>query len=122
MAQLATVLANDYLETMRGGPGYRTTIYDGATGYESRNQVWVYPRRSYDLTFIGLEDEVQSVIDLFEEAKGRAFSFLWTPLGGAEGSYRFGSDELRVETIARNGEAGDFILRVSTSVIEVIYA
>src|SRR5215212_4960910 len=100
MAQLATVLPNDCLSQCRGGPGYRTTIYDGATGYEARNKAWADTRRTYSLSFMGYASDVQPVTDLFVEAEGRFLSFLWTPPGGVQGSYRFGSDELSVESRA----------------------
>ena len=122
MAQLTTVLpgaeSGGILTACRGGPGYRTTVYDGATGYEARNQAWADPRRTFSLTFMGRASDVQEVVDLFDEAKGRLYSFLWTPPGGAQGDYRFGSDELSVET--RASQSGDYITTVSCTVIEVI--
>jgi phage-related protein len=121
MAQLATVLSNDYLETARGGPTYRTTIYDGATGFEKRNRVWNTPRHAWTVTFIGLLAEVQSVLDLFDEAMGQGYSFLWTPPGYTEMSFRFDTDSLLVDYIGTS-EPGVYVTKVSATLIQVIYA
>lgn len=121
MAQLATVLSNDWLTSCRGGATYKTTIYESAAGFEARNGIWATPRRSFSLTFTGYASDLADIVDLFDEAKGREQSFLWTPPGGTQGSYRFGSDELSNETRATQ-VPGEFISVISVTVIEVIYA
>lgn len=115
MAQLATVLSNDHLqEGTQGGPRYSTTVYAGSTGKESRNVWWSTPRHYWSLTFAGLLDDIQPIIDLVEEAKGMGLSFRWSPPGYAEGDFRLDTDEPDITL-----ESGD-IARISFSVIQVI--
>lgn len=120
MAQLATVLPGEESNTLAGAEGgvlWSTTVFDGSTGLEARYQAWTTPRQTWALTYIGLSADLADVLDLFNEAKGRGLSFLFTPPGGAQGDYRFGSDELRVNY--QRGAAG-LIGSLTISVVEVL--
>ena len=115
MAQLTAVLPNDHLlEGAQGGPRYFTTVYAGSTGVERRNVWWAIPRHHWSVQFGGLVEEIQPVIDLVEEAKGKGYSFLWTPPGYSEMSFRLDTDE--PEVIYESGG----IARISFSIIQVL--
>jgi hypothetical protein len=118
MAQLATVLpTDDILSAADGGVTYSTTIYDGSTSLEQRNQNWTTPRQAWSLTYVGLVADIQPVVDLFDEAFGMALSFLFTPPGGVQGDYRFAQDQI---SPSYQAGAGGLIGTVNVSVIEVL--
>ena len=119
MAQLATVLANDHLAAASGGPRYSTTVYDGITGKERRRIVWATPRHVWNVTFKGLYSELEDIRDLFDEALGQAYSFLWTPPGYAQGDFRFATDTPDL-TLNATAVPGDYIATMSFSLIEVL--
>lgn len=120
MAQLATILPTEgLLSAADGGLTYSTTVFDGSTGLEGRNQVWTSPRQAWNLTYVGLASDVQPVLDLFNEAKGQAKSFLFTPPGGVQGSYRFATDEIRPSYQA-SATPGEYICSLVVPVIEVL--
>lgn len=115
MAQLTTVLANTHLSEAAGGPRYTTTVFDGATGLERRNIVWSTPRHVWAVTFVAKPEELADLLALFSQAKGQAYSFLWAPPGYAQGSFRFGTDELPIVYIG----AGN-VARIQFTLIQVL--
>lgn len=120
MAQLTTVLDHTgLLNQAQGGPSYKTTIFDGATGLEKRTLVWATPRHLWQLVLKGKLTEFADLLDLFDEAKGQAYSFLWTPPGYAEGDFRFGVDQLSI--IVQNlGVGNDYLATISFPLIEAL--
>ena|SRR5215217_1709586 len=125
MAQLATLLVNEnaagvsLLASAEGGPTYSTTIFDGVTGVERRTVVWETPRHMWAVTFKGLLSDMEDLIALHTEAMGQGYSFLWTPPGYMEGSFRFAQDDLK---IAFNVSAisGDHIATIAFVLIETL--
>ena len=119
MAQLTTVLANTYLVAAQGGPEYSTTVFDGSTGVEHRNVGWSTPRHVWQVTFGGKLTELAAVQALHLEAKGQAYSFLWTPPGYSQGSFRFASDDLKINIHSSN-VAGVYLAQISFPLIQVL--
>ena len=120
MAQLATVLDHDgLLNAAQGGPSYKTTVFDGATGLEKRTIVWSTPRRVWQITLRGKLSEFTAFLALFDEAKGQAYSFLWTPPGYSQGDFRFGVDALAI-TLNNLGVSGDYLATISVPLIEAL--
>jgi hypothetical protein len=127
MAQLTTVLAHtssagkNLLVDFQGGPTYATTVHLGVSGREKRNQNWSTPRHVFRLTFRGLYSEMADLLALFTEAKGQAFSFLYTPAlpGAAQGSYRFADDGLDI-AIQASGDSADPITAIRFGLMEVL--
>jgi hypothetical protein len=118
MAQLTTILLNDLLlEDAKGGPRFSTAVFEGSTGKEQRNINWATGRHFWQGTWAGYLSEVQSVIDLINEAKGRGFSFKWTPPGYTEMDFRLDSDEPDISYLA--SQSGS-IVRISLSLVQVI--
>lgn len=125
MAQLTTVLphvapggAPYILSEAEGGPAWHTTTHTAVSGKEKRIANRDVPRHRWNLTFMGTETQLAEVIALHAAAKGSALSFLWTPPGYPEGSYRFEADDLNITFIAGNPE--DLTLRIRVALIEVI--
>ena len=60
----------------RGGGGYRTTITETASGYESRNQDWASTRHRYNAAY-GMRTHVQleAVLAMFHAMRGRFHGF-----------------------------------------------
>lgn len=60
----------------QGGPRYRTTIVENASGFEQRQQEWDYPLFEYS---IGLkfwdEASIGSLLDFFHARAGAAYAF-----------------------------------------------
>jgi uncharacterized protein (TIGR02217 family) len=73
----------------KGGPMFNTNIVAGASGFESRNQWWQFPRRSWDIANSALnEAEKDAVRDFFMVAAGKANGFRkrdWTDFELDEG-------------------------------------
>ena len=65
-----------------GGPGYSTSVIEVRSGAEKRNANWDYPRCEYDVSYgIRKQDDLESLIEMFHVAGGRAHSFrYWDPL------------------------------------------
>ena len=59
-----------------GGPERRTEIVTLASGFEERNARWAHSRRRYDAgDGIRTRDDLDAVIQFFEERRGRLFGF-----------------------------------------------
>ena len=59
-----------------GGPERRTEIVTLGSGREERNQRWAMSRRRYDAgTGVRHRDDLQAVVDFFEERRGRLYGF-----------------------------------------------
>ena len=59
-----------------GGPGYSTSVIEVRSGAEKRNANWDYPRCEYDVSYgIRKQDDLESLIEMFHVAGGRAHSF-----------------------------------------------
>jgi uncharacterized protein (TIGR02217 family) len=60
----------------KGGPMFNTNVVAGASGFESRNRWWKFPRRSWDIANSALnEAEKDAVLDFFMVAAGKANGF-----------------------------------------------
>ncbi|MGH1350009.1 MAG: phage distal tail protein, Rcc01695 family [Methyloligellaceae bacterium] len=61
-----------------GGPERRTEIVTLGSGHEERNTRWADSRRKYNAGYgIKSLDDLHSVIDFFEERRGRLYGFRW---------------------------------------------
>ncbi|MEO1102597.1 MAG: DUF2460 domain-containing protein [Pseudomonadota bacterium] len=59
-----------------GGPERRTEIVALGSGREERNQRWAMSKRRYDAgTGVRTRDDLQTVVDFFEERRGRLYGF-----------------------------------------------
>ena len=59
-----------------GGPERRTEIVTLGSGREARNQRWAMSRRRYDAgTGVKHRDDLQQVLEFFEERRGRLYGF-----------------------------------------------
>lgn len=59
-----------------GGPERRTEIVTLGSGREERNQRWAMSRRRYDAgTGVRNNDDLATVVDFFEERRGRFYGF-----------------------------------------------
>ena len=59
-----------------GGPERRTEIVTLGSGREERNQRWAMSRRRYEAgTGVKNRDDLQTVVDFFEERRGRLYGF-----------------------------------------------
>lgn len=59
-----------------GGPERRTEIITLGSGREERNQRWAISRRRYDAgTGVKTRDDLQKVVEFFEERRGRLYGF-----------------------------------------------
>ena len=59
------------------------------------------------------------MLDLFDEAEGRFYSFLFTPPGYTQMDFRFDADEPRL-ALQASAEPGEFIATITLPVIEVL--
>lgn len=60
----------------RGGPERRTVVVTAASGAEERNSWWANSRRRYDVgRGLSSLNDLQTVIDFFEERRGRLHGF-----------------------------------------------
>lgn len=61
-----------------GGPERRTQIVTLGSGHEQRNQQWANARRRYDAGYgVRSADDVDAILQFFEERRGRAYGFRW---------------------------------------------
>ncbi|MEM0907096.1 MAG: DUF2460 domain-containing protein [Pseudomonadota bacterium] len=59
-----------------GGPERRTEVISLGSGGEERNQRWSVSKRRYDAgTGVRNRDDLQTVVDFFEERRGRLYGF-----------------------------------------------
>jgi uncharacterized protein (TIGR02217 family) len=62
-----------------GGPERRTEVISLASGFEERNARWASSRRRYDAgDGIRSRDDLHTVIEFFEERRGRLYGFRYT--------------------------------------------
>lgn len=62
----------------RGGPRRLTDVVSLVSGREERNSRWLHSRRHYDAGYgIKSRADLQTVLNFFEERRGRFHSFLW---------------------------------------------
>jgi hypothetical protein len=71
------------------------------------------------LTWRGYLSELQPILDLYDEARGVAKSFKFSPPGYAQGDFRFDSDVITIG-YAPSQKEDDFIATLSLNVIQVI--
>lgn len=68
----------DISRNAQGGPERRTDVVVLGSGHEERNSRWADSRRSYNAGYgVKSLDELQSVVDFFEERRGRLYGFRW---------------------------------------------
>ena len=61
-----------------GGPERRTEIVMLGSGFEERNQRWADSRRRYDAGYgVKTADDLYTILDFFEERRGRFHGFRW---------------------------------------------
>ncbi len=64
--------------TSEGGPERRTEIVTLGSGHEERNTRWADSRRSYNAGYgIKSLDELHTVLEFYEERRGRLYGFRW---------------------------------------------
>lgn len=62
----------------RGGPERRTDVVTLGSGFEERNSRWADSRRSYNAGYgVRSLDDLHTVIEFFEERRGRLHGFRW---------------------------------------------
>ena len=63
-----------------GGPGYSTTVNNGFSGYEQRNQNWSQSRAEWDIVFVGQPQSFYDTLQAFFHAvsgKANGFRLFW---------------------------------------------
>lgn len=59
-----------------GGPGFKTTVIDLASGHEQRNIDWSLARAQYDAQYgIKQREQMEDVLDFFYARRGKAYGF-----------------------------------------------
>lgn len=59
-----------------GGPGFKTSVVELASGHEQRNIEWSLARASYDASYgIKNRDQMEEVLDFFYARRGMAYAF-----------------------------------------------
>jgi uncharacterized protein (TIGR02217 family) len=62
----------------RGGPKRKTIIVASGSGYEARNAQWADSKREYNAGYgVKSLDDIHTVIEFFEERRGRLYGFKW---------------------------------------------
>src|SRR6476620_2491532 len=62
----------------QGGPERRTEVVVLGSGFEERNSRWADSRRSYNAGYgVKSIDDLNAVIEFFEERRGRLYGFRW---------------------------------------------
>ncbi len=60
----------------RGGPAWRTTVVESASGAEARNRHWAYPRHEYDVAYgVTSLERLEALLAFFHVVSGRAIGF-----------------------------------------------
>jgi uncharacterized protein (TIGR02217 family) len=59
-----------------GGPGFKTTVIDLASGHEQRNIDWSLARATYDAQYgVKQREQMEDVLDFFFARRGKAYGF-----------------------------------------------
>ena len=59
-----------------GGPGFKTSVIDLASGHEQRNIEWSLARAVYDVAYgIKEREQMEDVLDFFYGRRGKAYGF-----------------------------------------------
>ena len=62
----------------QGGPERRTDVVVLGSGFEERNSRWADSRRAYNAGYsVKSIDDLNAVIEFFEERRGRLYGFRW---------------------------------------------
>lgn len=62
----------------RGGPMRKTVVVEAVSGAEERNSLWANSRRKWDAGYgVKSLDDLNAVIEFFEERRGRLHGFRW---------------------------------------------
>lgn len=62
----------------KGGPSFRTTVFESEAGFEQRNREWAKARCRYDASYgITDKDNMKAVLDFFYNMGGKATGFRW---------------------------------------------
>lgn len=66
----------DVSEGSRGGPEFKTRVFETHEGREQRNMDWRTPRMRYNVSYgIRTDEQMQRVIEFFNARRGRATAF-----------------------------------------------
>lgn len=59
-----------------GGPGFKTNVFELASGHEQRNVEWSIARAMYDASYgVKTREQMEDVLDFFYARRGRAYGF-----------------------------------------------
>jgi len=59
-----------------GGPGFKTNVFELASGHEQRNVEWSLARAMYDASYgIKQREQMEQVLDFFYARRGQAYGF-----------------------------------------------
>lgn len=59
-----------------GGPGFKTSVIELASGHEQRNIEWSSARATYDVAYgIKQREQMEDVLDFFYARRGKAYGF-----------------------------------------------
>jgi uncharacterized protein (TIGR02217 family) len=59
-----------------GGPGFKTTVIELASGHEQRNIDWSLARATYDASYgVKSREAMEDVLDFFHARRGKAYGF-----------------------------------------------
>lgn len=59
-----------------GGPGFKTSVIDLASGHEQRNIEWSMARANYDAAYgIKQREQMEDVLEFFYARRGKAYGF-----------------------------------------------
>lgn len=60
-----------------GGPMFRTTIFQSASGFEKRNIDWEEERNRYNISYVKTKTDYDELKSVFYAARARGYSFLF---------------------------------------------
>lgn len=59
-----------------GGPGFKTNIFELASGHEQRNIEWSLAKATYDVSYgVKEREQMEQVLDFFYARRGQAYGF-----------------------------------------------
>jgi uncharacterized protein (TIGR02217 family) len=59
-----------------GGPGFKTTVIELASGHEQRNIDWSLARATYDVSYgVKSREQMEDVLEFFMARRGKAYGF-----------------------------------------------